>query len=234
MLKIFIDKFISVFVLIFFSPLIIICLFLVFINDFSNPIYISIRVGKNFKNFNLLKIRSMVSNADKTGVTSTSSNDKRITSVGKFIRKFKIDEILQLINVIKGEMTLVGPRPQIPSEVKMYSSFEKKLLMVKPGITDFSSIIFADEGEILKDSLNPNGDYNKLIRPWKSQLGVFYIDNQNFLLDLQLIIFTIISILDRKFALIKVSDLLKRLKADPSIIMVAKRKYNLNEIQLKK
>ena len=144
MLKILIDKFISLFVLVIFFPLIVVCLFLVFLKDFSNPIYISTRVGKNFKNFNLLKIRSMINNADKSGVTSTSSNDKRITYIGKFIRKSKIDEILQLINVIKSDMSLVGPRPQIPSEVKFYSDYEKNLLSIKPGITDFSSIIFSD------------------------------------------------------------------------------------------
>ena len=120
---------------------------------------------KNFRNFKLLKIRSMISNADKSGVSSTSSNDSRITSIGKIIRKFKMDEILQLINVIRGEMSLVGPRPQILSEVKMYSDFEKNLLSIKPGITDFSSIIFSDEGDILKNSSDPNKDYNKLIRP---------------------------------------------------------------------
>ena len=129
----------------------------------------------------------MINNADKSGISSTSVNDKRITSIGKFIRKFKIDEILQLVNVIKGDMSLVGPRPQIPSEVELYSEYEKNLLSIKPGITDFSSIIFSDEGEILKDSLDPNQDYNKLIRPWKSKLGIFYINNRDNFIDLQLL-----------------------------------------------
>ena len=130
MLKILIDKFISTTVLIIFSPIIIIFLILVFLSDFSSPIYISIRIGKNFRKFKLLKIRSMINNADKSGVTSTSANDKRITLIGKLIRKFKMDEILQLVNVISGDMSIVGPRPQIPSEVKDYSEYEKNLLLV--------------------------------------------------------------------------------------------------------
>ena len=234
MLKISIDKLFSILILLFFLPIILIFLILVFFQDFSNPIYVSTRVGKNFRNFKLLKIRSMISNADKSGVSSTSSNDSRITSIGKIIRKFKMDEILQLINVIRGEMSLVGPRPQILSEVKMYSDFEKNLLSIKPGITDFSSIIFSDEGDILKNSSDPNKDYNKLIRPWKSKLGVFYINNSNILIDLQLIILTVLSILNRDFALKMISKLLKKLNADTDLVVVAKRKCNLNEFQIKK
>ena len=229
MIKILIDKFISIGVLFIFFPIIVVCLLIIFLQDFSNPIYISSRVGKNFLNFNLLKIRSMINNADKSGITSTSANDKRITLVGKFIRKFKIDEILQLINVIKGDMSLVGPRPQIHSEVKLYSDYEKNLLLIKPGITDFSSIIFSDEGEILKNSVDPNNDYNLLIRPWKSKLGVFYVYNSNNCVDLQLMMLTIFSILNRDSALKKVSDLLKKLKADESLVKIAERKCNLNE-----
>ena len=233
MLKILIDKFISVVVLIIFSPIIIICLILVFLSDFSNPIYISTRIGKNFTKFNLLKIRSMINNADKSGVTSTSANDKRITFIGKFIRKFKMDEILQLANVISGDMSIVGPRPQIPSEVKNYSEYEKNLLLVRPGITDFSSIIFSDEGEILKNSSDPNKEYNILIRPWKSKLGIFYIHNHSLLTDFKLMFFTIILIFNREFALNKVSILLKDLKAESNLVIVAKRKCNLNEFQYK-
>ena len=227
MLKILIDKFISIVVLIIFSPIIFICLILVFLKDFSNPIYISTRVGKNFQNFNLLKIRSMINSADKTGVTSTSANDKRITTVGKFIRKFKIDEILQLINVIKGDMSLVGPRPQIHSEVKLYSDYEKNLLLIKPGITDFSSIIFSDEGEILKNSVDPNNDYNLLIRPWKSRLGLIYIEKQSFLLDIKLIIFTVIAIISKKRALNWVVNQLKIMNVDKNIVDVSKRESEL-------
>jgi lipopolysaccharide/colanic/teichoic acid biosynthesis glycosyltransferase len=233
MLKILIDKFISAVVLIIFSPIIIIFLISVFLSDFSNPIYISTRIGKNFTKFNLLKIRSMINNADKSGITSTSANDKRITFIGKLIRKFKMDEILQLVNVISGDMSIVGPRPQIPSEVKDYSKYEKNLLLVRPGITDFSSIIFSDEGEILKNSSDPNKDYNILIRPWKSKLGIFYINNDSLLTDFKLMFFTILLIFNRELALNKVSTLLKYLKAESNLVIVAKRKCNLSEFQYK-
>lgn len=233
MLKFFLDKLISVFILFIFSPIILVCLILVFAKDYSNPIYISKRVGKNFVNFNLLKIRSMINNADKSGISSTSINDKRITSIGKFIRRFKIDEVLQLVNVIKGDMSLVGPRPQIPSEVELYSEHEKNLLSIKPGITDFSSIIFSDEGEILKDSLDPNQDYNILIRPWKSKLGIFYINNRDNLIDFQLLFFTFLSIFKRKLALKNVSNLLKKINAEVELVNLAKRECSLRELKIK-
>ena len=121
----------------------------------------------------MYKLRTMIINADSTGVDSTSSNDNRITSVGKFIRKFKIDEISQLINVLLGDMSLVGPRPNVLREILMYTDLEKELLTVKPGITDFASIVFSDEGEILSDSDDPDIDYNQLIRPGKGYLGNF-------------------------------------------------------------
>ncbi len=196
-------------------------------SDFSNPIYISDRVGKDSKKFKLFKIRSMIKNASSTGVTSTSNNDNRITPLGKYIRKFKFDEILQLINVIIGDMSLVGPRPQIESEVKLYSDFEKELLSVKPGITDFSSIIFSDEGEILKNSSNPNKDYNDLIRPWKSKYGIFYIKHMSLKIDIILIFLTILSIFNRKLSLNLLSNILKKKDAEASLIEIAKRERSL-------
>lgn len=228
MIKNIFDKFSALIILVIFSPILLILILIVYLNDFSNPLYISDRVGIKFINFKLYKIRSMIINADSSGVTSTSSNDQRITSVGRFIRKFKIDEIVQLFNVLRGDMSLVGPRPQIPTEVKLYTDFEKSLLNIKPGITDFSSIIFSDEAEILRDSKDPNKDYNLLIRPWKSRLGIFYIENNNFIIDLKLIFFTIVSILNREKALKYTSSLLKKLNASQDLIEIAKRKKSLN------
>jgi len=226
-IKFLLDKILSILVLFFFSPFLFICLILIFLFDFSNPIYVSDRVGKNFKKFKLFKIRSMIKNASRSGVTSTSNNDNRITPLGKYIRKYKFDEILQLLNVIKGDMSLVGPRPQIESEVKLYSNFEKGLLEVKPGITDFSSIVFSDEGEILKDSIDPNKDYNDLIRPWKSKYGIFYIKNMSLKTDLIIIFLTIISIFNRKLSLNLLSNVLKKNDAEDSLIETAKRERPL-------
>lgn len=225
--KVIVDKILSFIVLIIFLPFIMIFLLSIFLSDFSNPIYISDRVGKDFKKFKLFKIRSMINNASSTGVTSTSNNDNRITPLGKYIRKFKFDEILQLINVIIGDMSLVGPRPQIESEVKLYSDFEKGLLSVKPGITDFSSIIFSDEGEILKNSSNPNKDYNDLIRPWKSKYGIFYIKHMSLKIDIILIFLTILSIFNRKLSLNLLSNILKKKGAEVSLIEIAKRERSL-------
>src|SRR3972149_7855027 len=156
----------------------------------------------------MIKLRTMVVNADKTGVDSTSAKDPRITAVGRFIRKYKLDELMQLWNVLNGSMSLVGPRPNIKRETDLYTSEEKRLLTVKPGITDFASIVFADENEILKNSQDPDLDYNQLIRPWKSRLGLVYVDKQSFLLDIELIILTILSFFSRQSSLRIIYDIL--------------------------
>jgi len=172
------------------SPILLPVIFLVWIQEWHSPFYIAPRVGKNEKPFKMLKLRSMIVNADKSGVDSTSSNDKRITGVGKFIRKYKLDELSQLWNVLLGHMSLIGPRPNVKRETDLYTDQEKRLLTVRPGITDFSSIVFSDEGEILKDQIDPDIAYNQLIRPGKSMLGIFCIENRNFLVDFQLIFLT--------------------------------------------
>lgn len=194
--------------LLLFSPVLLPVMFLVWIQDWHSPFYIAPRVGKNETIFKMVKLRSMVINADKSGVDSTSSSDKRITAVGRFIRKYKLDELTQLWNVLVGDMSLVGPRPNVKRETDLYTSIEKKLLTVKPGITDFSSIVFSDEGEILKDSLDPDLDYNQIIRPWKSRLGIAYIENYNIFLDVQLIYLTAVAIINKNKALEGVSRIL--------------------------
>ena len=133
---------------------------LIWIHDFHSPFYIAPRVGKSGQVFNMVKLRSMVVHADKTGVDSTSSSDPRITPIGHIVRKFKLDEFTQLWNVLKGDMSLVGPRPNVKRETDLYTRVEKGLLSVCPGITDFSSIVFSDENEMLRDSKDPDIDYN--------------------------------------------------------------------------
>lgn len=227
MAKWILDTLISFFGLLFFNFIAIPLLILIWLYDFHSPLYISNRVGKGGRLFKMVKLRTMIFNADKTGVDSTSANDKRITPVGRFIRKYKLDEFIQLWNVFIGTMSLVGPRPNVKRETDLYTSEEKRLLSVKPGITDFSSIIFADEGEILKDSNDPDIDYNQLIRPWKSRLGLIYIDNQSFLLDIKLIALTALAFCSRKLALKGVRSILCRLNADQKILDVALRQYEL-------
>jgi lipopolysaccharide/colanic/teichoic acid biosynthesis glycosyltransferase len=127
-----------------------------------------------------------------------------------------------------GDMSLVGPRPQIKSHVdECYTSEEMGLLSVKPGITDFASIVFSDEGEILKDSTDPDLDYNQLIRPWKSRLGLFYIKNQSIFLDINLLYLTVVAILSKPTALKSVTNILKNLGAEDQIIEIAKREKYL-------
>ena len=184
MIKRLFDIFISFFGLLFFSPILISVIFLIWIEDKKSPFYITHRLGKGEKQFNMIKLRSMLVDADKSGVVSSSNNDMRITPIGHKIRKYKLDEFIQLWNVLNGDMSLVGPRPNVKDETDLYTDIEKKLLLIRPGITDFSSIVFSDEGEILEGKENPNLTYNQLIRPWKSRLGLIYINNQSFLLNI--------------------------------------------------
>ena len=221
------DISISIFILILASPLLLIFSFLIWLGDRSNPIYVAKRIGKDGKEFNFYKLRSMIINADVTGVDSTSASDIRITSIGKLIRKFKIDELPQLWHVLMGKMSLVGPRPNVWNDVKIYTEVEKKLLSVKPGITDFSSIVFSDEGEILSKFEDPDLKYNQLIRPWKSRLGLFYIKKSSFILDMLLIFITVVAIFNKKVAYSCIIRILKYYNADSDLIRVCRRDKEL-------
>ena len=213
--------------LLFFSPILILFLISIWRYDKKSPLYISQRIGKNSKIFNLIKIRTMVVDADKKGISSTSDDDTRIIPIGQKIRNYKIDELTQLFNVLIGNMSLVGPRPNVKSEVDLYTEMEKNLLSVKPGITDFSSIVFSDEGKILENKENPDLSYNQLIRPWKSRLGLIYIKHHSILLDLELMIFTLVALISKPIALKWVVKKLEKFKVDQKIIEVAKREKEL-------
>ncbi|MDO8773284.1 MAG: sugar transferase [Burkholderiaceae bacterium] len=209
------------------SPVLLPVIFLVWRQDRHSPFYIAPRVGKNDKPFKMVKLRSMVINADKTGVDSTSANDNRITAVGQFIRRYKLDELTQLWNVFKGDMSLVGPRPNVKRETDLYTPVERKLLEVKPGITDISSIVFSDEGDILKDQADPDIAYNQLIRPGKSMLGILYIENQSLWLDIKLCFLTVIAVLSREKALAGVQAVLKDINAPEALRQLALRQQPL-------
>ena len=176
------------------SPILLVFCFFVYVSDFNSPIYVSIRIGINNKPFKIFKLRSMIVNADQVGPETTKSTDERITKIGSLIRKYKLDELTQLYNVLIGDMSLVGPRPNTPLEVAKYNDAELNLLSATPGITDFASIIFSDEGEILKNSVDPVSDYDKYIRPWKQKFGQLYLDNKSLTIYLYLCIITFISI----------------------------------------
>lgn len=227
MLKRAIDFLASAFGLLLVAPVMLPVMFLVWLQDRHSPFYIADRAGLRGENFRMVKLRSMVINADKSGVDSTSANDQRITAVGHFIRRFKLDELSQLWNVLIGDMSLVGPRPNVACEVSRYTEEECGLLEAKPGITDISSIVFSDEGDILKDSDDPDLDYNRLIRPWKSRLGLLYIEHQGLLLDMALIGLTIIAIISKHRALGALSFILHKLDAPDELIAVAARQTTL-------
>ena len=222
------DLFLSSTLFILFLPVLIIFPFLIWYQDRSNPFYIANRVGKNGRLFKMIKFRTMIFNSDKTGIDSTAINDNRITKLGHFIRRYKIDEIPALINILKGEMSFVGPRPNVKRETDLYTNEEKIILNMKPGITDFSSIVFSDEGEILKNSENPDLDYNQLIRPWKSRLGIFYVLNHNFFMDLKILFLTMFMLINREYVLYYIHQFLSKRIDDDQLLNVLIRKTPLN------
>jgi lipopolysaccharide/colanic/teichoic acid biosynthesis glycosyltransferase len=209
------------------SPVLLISILLIWLQDFSSPFYIAPRVGRYGKTFRMAKLRSMVAGAEKSGVDSTAATDQRITWVGHLIRRYKLDEFSQLWNVLKGDMSIVGPRPNVQREVVLYTEQECHLLDVRPGVTDLASIVFSDEGDILAGSEDPDLKYNQVIRPWKSRLGLLYVRKRSFLLDLQIIWLTVIAILSRERALRGVQRVLKRMGGDTQLLNVALRKEPL-------
>lgn len=217
------DVSVAALVLVLLSPLLIAVSIAIWLQDRHSPFYIADRVGRDLAPFRMVKFRSMVVNADKSGVDSTGASDARITVVGRFVRKTKLDEVPQMWNVIKGEMSLVGPRPNVRREVDLYTVEERRLLSVRPGITDVASIVFADEGEILEDEDDPDIAYNQLIRPGKSRLGLFYIDHRSVRTDFQLLCLTVVNSLNRRKALDSCAAMLGRNGASEDLIRLATR-----------
>ena len=227
MIKRLFDILTSLFGLLLLSPILIVFMYLIYRQDKASPFYMAPRVGKSDTSFKMVKLRSMVSDADKSGVSSTSNNDIRITPIGQKIRRYKLDELTQLWNVLMGDMSLVGPRPQLEIDTDLYTNIERKLLSIRPGITDFSSIVFSDEGEILEGKEDPDLTYNQLIRPWKSRLGLIYVEKQSFLLDIRLIIYTLVAIISKQRALNWVVNQLKIMNVDSDVINISKREMEL-------
>jgi len=176
----------------------------------------------------MVKIRSMIVKADQTGVDSTAGDDKRITPVGHWIRQWKLDELSQLWNVVQGDMSLVGPRPNVPREVKNYTEAELGLLDIRPGITDISSIVFSDEGEILMGAEDPDLKYHQIIRPWKSRLGLLYVQQSRLIVDLKIIFLTITNTFQRTWTLQCLSRIVAQLGGDAELIEVTSRSKPLS------
>ena len=163
--------------------------------DSNGPVfYKQVRVGQNGINFGLFKFRSMVVDADKKGLITVGGRDPRITRSGYFIRKYKLDELPQLINVLVGDMSLVGPRPEVRKYVDLYTDEQQKVLSVKPGITDYASIEYMDENEILGKSSNPEKTYIEEIMPEKIKYNMKYINNKNLFEYFKIILLTVLKI----------------------------------------
>jgi len=167
--------------------------------DSKGPVfYRGVRIGRFGKPFKIYKFRTLVANADKIGGPSTAGDDSRITKIGKILRKYKLDELPQLIDILRGKMSFVGPRPEVPLYVHMFSEEEKEILNLRPGITDWASLWNSDEGAILAGSPDPEKTYQEKIRPKKIELQLKYVRNHSFLLDLKILLLTMRTVLIRK------------------------------------
>ena len=174
------------------SPVLIVIVIKIKIGSDGPVFFKQIRVGEKSEEFEILKFRTMVVDAEKLGKQITVGNDNRITKIGAFLRKYKLDELPQLINVFKGDMSLVGPRPEVPTYVRLYNEEQRKVLDVKPGITDLASIRYRDENDLLGGVENPEEFYINTIMPDKLALNLEYINRNNMFLDIYIILKTII------------------------------------------
>ena len=165
------------------------------IDDPGPVFYRQVRVGRNGKTFRIFKFRTMVVDADKKGLQITVGRDHRITRVGALLRKTKLDELAQLINVFTGEMSFVGPRPEVPKYVDLYTPYQRQVLLVRPGITDYASIAYRNENDMLASSGDPEKMYIEKIMPDKIELNMKYLREISPIADIRLILSTIIAVI---------------------------------------
>jgi lipopolysaccharide/colanic/teichoic acid biosynthesis glycosyltransferase len=180
------------------SPLLILISLWIKLDSPGPVFYRGVRVGLHGRPFRIYKFRSMVINADRIGGPSTAGDDPRITRAGKLIRKYKLDELPQLINVLKGEMSLVGPRPEVQVYVDMYTEEEKAILGIRPGITDWASLWNPDEGAVLAGSHDPEKTYMEVIRPGKIRLQLLYARKQSFWVDIKILMATLLTVVGKR------------------------------------
>jgi len=181
--------------LILFLPILILIAIVIKLYDNGPIFYKASRVGLNGAPFKMYKFRTMIPDADKVGPSSSPKSDVRVTPTGKYLRKHKLDELPQLFNVLSGKMSIIGPRPDEKKFTDMFSVEEKNILSVKPGITDWASIQYSNESELLDGNDDPDGYYIKYIRPEKLRLQLLYARKHNFFVDLQIFFLTLRKIL---------------------------------------
>jgi lipopolysaccharide/colanic/teichoic acid biosynthesis glycosyltransferase len=191
MIKRLFDILASLFGIVILSPFLLIIALLVVVDSKGGAFYRQVRVGKGMKQFRLLKFRTMYSDSDKKGLLTVGMKDSRVTRIGYFLRKYKLDELPQLFNVLAGNMSIVGPRPEVPKYVAMYNDEQKKVLTVTPGITDYASIVYASENDLLARADNPEEIYINKVMPAKLKLNMKYIDEMSFKTDLWIIFRTL-------------------------------------------
>lgn len=191
MIKRVFDIFFSLLGLIILLPVLICIAFLITATSGGGVFYLQTRVGKNGKEFKLFKFRTMKKNADREGLLTVGNRDSRITVAGYYLRKYKLDELPQLINVFVGSMSFVGPRPEVPKYVYLYSSEQRKILDMKPGITDYASIEYFNENELLAKAVDAEETYVKEVMPKKLALNKKYILEAGILTDIKIIFKTL-------------------------------------------
>lgn len=217
------DILLSALALAVFGGIILIAAIMIWRRDKHWPFYTPWRIGKDNKPFRIYKLRSMLVGADRNKVDTTTDQDPRITKLGHTIRRYKLDELPQFLNVLLGKMSLVGPRPNIDREVDLYSIEEQRMLSIRPGITDLSSIVFSDLGAVLAEAEDPNLAYNQLVRPWKSRLALFYIDNRSLLMDMRIMSLTLLAVFSSERARAGVVSILQLNDAPVNLIAIARR-----------
>lgn len=180
------------------SPLMLLLALLIKKEDGDPVFYRGERVGRGGKPFRMIKFRSMVTDADKIGGSSTANDDPRMTNRGKLLRKYKLDELPQVFNVIKGDMSFVGPRPEVKQYTDMLQGEEREILSVRPGITDWASIWNSDEGSLLAGAEDPDRFYEEMIRPQKIRLQLKYVRERSVVTDLKILFKTAETVVTRK------------------------------------
>ena len=180
------------------SPLLGLVAFMVKASDGGPVLYCGLRTGLNGKPFRIRKFRTMVVDAEKTGVSATADDDPRVTRIGRFLRKYKLDELPQLVNVLVGEMSLVGPRPEVPQYTAMFTAEEQAILSVRPGITDRATLWDIAEGEVLAGSDDPERAYLEKIRPEKTRLQLEYVRERTFGKDVWILVLTVWALVARR------------------------------------
>ena len=212
------------------APLLALLALAVFVCDFRNPLFFGRRIGKDGRAFRMVKLRTMRSST--SGPQSTSAFDPRITWIGRILRRCKLDELPQLWNVLLGEMSFVGPRPQVESEVRLYTDAEHGLLRVRPGITDLASIVFSDESGILAGHSDPDAAYRRWIRPWKSRIALTAIEHASIRLTFQTLLWTLINCIARRRALGRVATAGSELDHDRRLARARQRQREAQATQM--